>query len=1035
VKLTFYDNRHLLFVSIAGILVAGVSAFFAIPRLEDPRITNRNPIVLTPVPGASAERVEALVTEPLEEALQEIAEIKEMNSTSRSGTSVISIALKDEIEAGANERVFSKIRDQLADAERLLPPDALSPEVDDERDPVAFTLLVALQWEAEGEPRLGLMTRLAEELADRLRNVDGTELVRLYGDVDEEVTVSFDQEEVRALGLTVDHVAGALRQADAKRSAGTLRTEATDVQLEVEGGFSALDRLRRVPLLDSDGLALAQLGDVAVVERGWDDPPIEIGRSDGRRCVYVGARMSGDAKVGGWSSEALDIVEEARRDFGPGVELSIVFDQSEYTIERLRELALNLLLGVGVVMVVILLTMGFRSALVVGSAIPLVAAATLFGVLLSGGQLHQMSVFGMIIALGLLIDNAIVVVDETRKRIERGMPPRDAVGDTLAHLAGPLFASTLTTTLAFAPIVLLPGNAGDFVGYIGGSVIIAILSSYAISMTIIAALAGRHLRVRAGEDSRRRSWIGQGLPGAAAARLTRKLMIAGLRTPVAMMILSTLPALAGFAVAPHLGNQFFPPVDRDMFDLRVWLPEQTSIERTHDVVASMEETLRDRADVERVHWLVGGSFPSVYYNLSMNQDRASHYAQAVIDATSSETVQRMIPEIQRTLDAEFPGAQVVVRSFGQGPPVDADLVFRIHGPTIDQMQRIGDVYREAMQAHPDVLHTRTSMPRGQPKLWFNANEDEARFAGYSLDALSSELRGQLDGSVGGAVLEDVVELPVRIRAPAGQRRSVAGLASLAFPVPEQRWAPLEAIGSFELRPETASISRFDSRRTNIVEGYTAEDVLAIDVTREVQDALDADGFELPPGYRVELGGELDTNQDAVGNLLQYAPVLAVIMVASLILTFRSVLLACVLVAVAVCSVGLALLNTFFIGFPISFNTILGTFGLIGIAFNDSIVVLAAIRENDRARLGDRAAIADAVLGCSRHVISTTLTTIGGFLPLLLLVGGEFWPSLAIVLAGGVGGATILALVFIPASYVLVITMTRHLTPRPPRALP
>jgi multidrug efflux pump subunit AcrB len=417
VKLTFFDNTHLLFVSIAGILVAGVSAFFAIPRLEDPRITNRNPIVLTPVPGASAERVEALVTEPLEEALQEIAEIKETNSTSRAGISVISIALEDEIEAGENERVFSKIRDQLADAERLLPPDALSPEVDDERDPVAFTLLVALQWDAEGEPRLGLMTRLAEELADRLRNIDGTELVRLYAEVDEEITVSIDRDEVSALGLTVADVARALQRADAKRSAGTLRTGALDVQLEVEGGFSAVDRLRRIPLQDGDGLAIAQLGDVADIARGWDDPPLEIGRSDGRRSVYVAARMNSDTKVGGWSEQALGIVEDARRTFGPGVELSVVFDQSAYTIERLRELAFNLLLGVGVVMVVIFLTMGFRSALVVGSAIPLVAAATLFGVLLSGGQLHQMSIFGMIIALGLLIDNAIVVVDETRKRM------------------------------------------------------------------------------------------------------------------------------------------------------------------------------------------------------------------------------------------------------------------------------------------------------------------------------------------------------------------------------------------------------------------------------------------------------------------------------------------------------------------------------------------------------------------------------------------------------------------------------------------
>jgi len=951
--------------------------------------------------------------------LQEIAEIKETNSTSRFGISVISISLSDQIDAGENERVFSKIRDQLADAERLLPADAASPELDDERDPVAFTLLLAIKWDAGGEPRLGLMTRLAEELGDRLRNVAGTELVRLHGEVDEEVLVSIDRDKVRALGLTVPQVAASLGQADAKRSAGTLRTNAVDVQLEVEGGFEAVERIRRIPLLDGEGLAVAQLGDAASVERRWDEPPVEIGLSDGGRAVYVAARMGTDNQVGRWSADAMEIVGAARDEFGSGIDVSVVFDQSGYTVDRLRELAFNLLLGVCVVVVVIFLTMGLRAAAVVGSAIPLVAGATLFGVLLSGGQLHQMSIFGMIIALGLLIDNAIVVVDETRKRVERGMSPRESVGDTLGHLAGPLFASTLTTTLAFAPIVLLPGNAGDFVGYIGGSVIIAIVSSYFISMTVIAALAGRYGGfVRARERSRR-SWIASGLPGAGAARVARRLMLLGFRVPVAMMLLATLPAVAGFAVAPHLGNQFFPPVDRDMFDLRVWMPQQTPVARTREIVEEIEAELRERDDVERVHWPVGGSFPSVYYNLTMNQDRSSHDAQAVIDAASAQAVQEMIPAIQRTLDERFPQAQIVARSFGQGPPIDADLEFRIYGPSIDGMQRVGDVYRNAMQSHPDVLHTRTNIPRGSPKLWFDANEDEARFAGYSLNALASELRGQLDGALGGAVLEDLEELPVRVRVGGEARETVAGLASIGFPSGDRNWAPLEAIGTLELRPETASIARFDSRRTNILEGYTVEDALPIDVTRDVQAPLDERGYELPPGYRVELGGELDTNRDAVGDLMQYAPVLGVIMIAALVLTFRSVLLAGVLIAVAACSVGLALLNTFFIGFPVSFNTILGTFGLIGIAFNDSIVVIAAIRENPRARAGDPGAIADAVLGCSRYVISTTLTTIGGFLPLLLLVGGEFWPSLAIVLAGGVGGATILALVFVPASYVLL----------------
>jgi multidrug efflux pump subunit AcrB len=684
-------------------------------------------------------------------------------------------------------------------------------------------------------------------------------------------------------------------------------------------------------------------------------------------------------------------------------------------------------MGAAVVMLVIFLTMGLRSSLIVGSALPLVAALSLFGILLVGGELHQMSIFGMIIALGLLIDNAIVVVDEVRKRREAGLGPEDALARTLRHLAGPLFASTLTTTLAFAPIVLLPGNAGDFVGFIGISVILSITGSYAISITVIGALAAR-LGGGAPAQREARSWWRHGCGVGPLGPLTRRGLVIGLRAPIALMLIASLPALIGFGVAPHLGRQFFPPVERDMFDLRVWLPRPSSIQRTRQVAQAMEDVIREQPEVQRVHWLIGASFPRVYYNLLMNQDRSAFYAQAVIDVTDARATARLVPLLQAELDRRFPQAQPVLRSFGQGPPVDADVQFRVFGPSIERLQRIGDQIRLALQDHPAVLHTRTSLPRGEPKLWFEAGEDETRLAGFSLGDLAGELRGRLDGLRGGSIIEDVEELPVWVRLAGDRRSTVAGVASTNFPQRPGATAPLEALGALKLKPELGGVSRFDSVRCNIIDGYTREGALPIDVTREVQSALDRRGFELPPGYRIELGGSLEQDQEAVGNLAQFAPVLVTIAVAALILTFRSLLLAGILLAVGGLSVGLGLLSTFCIGFPVSFNTILGTLGLIGVAFNDSIVVLAAIREDDRARMGDPQAIASAVLGCSRHVISTTLTTIGGFLPLLLLTEGQFWPSLAIVLAGGVAGASLLAMGFVPGAYRLLVRTDRSSRP-------
>ena len=1020
----FHDNRHLLWVSVAVLAVAGISAFLALPRLEDPRITNRNPILLTPVPGASADRVEALVTDELEDALQEISEIKQLESTSRTGMSVVSIELRDAIGAGENERVFSKIRDQLARVAPDLPPEAESPTLDDERDPAAFTLIVALTWASRAEePDLGVLTRLSEELGDRLRGLPGTEIVRRYGDVAEEIRVAVDAPAAASVGLSVPGVRDRLRAADAKVSAGTLRPTARDIPVEVAGELDALERVRRVPLRASGNDAAVRVGDVARVRRDWRRPPREIGVSRGERCVYVAARMRTGAQIGAWSRAAKRELAAFRDAAGSGVAARVVFDQSHYTEKRLASLGWNMLLGAGVVMAVVFLTMGARSALIVGLALPLTVAATLFGVMMTGGALHQMSIFGMIIALGLLIDNAIVVVDELRKRRAAGMAPRRALDATLRHLGAPLLASTATTALAFAPIVLLPGNAGDFVGYIGGSVILAVTSSFLISMTVIAALAARHGDAAAETSDRR--WWRHGIGGERLGAVLEGLLARGLRRPIVPVVLAALPALAGFGVGGHLGRQFFPPVDRDMGDVRVWLPRSSSVGETRRRMESIGEAIRSDQRVEAVHWLAGASFPSVYYNLLMNKDRAAHYAQGVIEAPSPVALEALLPELQRRLDRAFPGAQIVLRSFGQGPPVPADVVFRVFGPSVERLRGLGETIRRRLQAHPEVLHTRTTLPRGEPKLFVRADEDAARFAGYGLREIAGRLRARLVGAAGGSVLEGVTDLPVRVRTGGAPRTTMAGIGSVALPAGDHGWLPIASLGELALEPALGAVTRFDGRRCHTIEAYTREGALPIDVTRDVRSALERRGFALPEGYRWELGGALEQDAEAVSNLLAYAPILATMMCAGLVLAFRSVRLALLLGLVAGLSVGLALLSTWAIAFPVSFNTILGALGLIGVALNDSIVVLAAIRADPDARAGDPAGLARAALGCGRHVASTTFTTIGGFLPLLLFVGGDFWPSLAIVLAGGVGGATLLAIGLVPAGYRLLAAPGRR----------
>ncbi|MEM7384190.1 MAG: efflux RND transporter permease subunit [Verrucomicrobiota bacterium] len=1017
----FVTNKHLLVITIVVILVAGISAFQGLPRQEDPVITNRGAQIRTVFPGASAARVEALVTEPLEQKLKEVPAVKHIDSSSRAGISIVSVELIDGVTEESNDAIFSEMRDKMAEAADAFPSQVHPPVFDEKRIAVAFTSVTSLQWNDGSEQALSVLRRQAEDLADRLRAIPGTDIVQVFGAPMEEVGVEVDSDKVAALGLSTAQVAAALRGADSKNPAGSLRGSDRELLIEVTGELDSIQRVREVPLVTLPNGTQVRVGDVAEVSRTLQDPPDQIALRDGTRALFVAARTVPDLRVDLWARNANETLIEFQDGVGGGIRMDTVFDQETYTTRRLGELAGNLMLAAGVVLIVIILLMGWRASWIVSCALPLTGSLTLFIVALNGGELHQMSIFGMIIALGLLIDNAIVVTDEVRHHRKAGLTPLEAVSRTVRHLFVPLLASTLTTMLSFLPILLLPGNAGDFVGSIAGSVIIALGASFFVAMTVIAALAG--LFGHRENSSPLPHWLREGVSPRAGNRFGRRLLLAAMKRPLLTVGMSLIIPVIGFLLAGTLGSQFFPRTDRNMFEVEITLGSDASIERTRALAEDVATLIREEPGVQTVDWLVGASFPTVYYNLIMTQDGSSNYAHGIVTTTDFDAVATMMDGLQARLDQRFPEAQILLTKFAQGPPADADVEFRLTGPDINTLQALGEEVRRQLVAHPGILHTLTSLPRGEPKLWLETNETKASLAGLSLATVAGQIEAAFEGSVGGSLLEDIEELPVRVREAGASRDQPKDLRhfNLTLPGPDSpvQWAPVSALSEIELRPEQAGITRRNGQRVNRILGFARPDVLAIDITEEVMANLDAGGFQLPPGYSLELGGEAENRNEAVGNLFLYLPVIIVLTIATLILTFRSVRMALILLLVAPLSAGFGLLATWAMQFPISFNTILGSIGLMGLTFNDNIVVLASLVKNARAAQGDPEAIVDAVLRCSRHLISTTLTTIGSFLPLLIFIGGQFWPPLAIVLAGGIGGSTLLAFTFTPAFFRLL----------------
>lgn len=1016
----FYRNRRLLILLMALIAVAGLSSFYILPRMEDPVLTKRSALVQTRFPGADATRVESLVSEKIEEELREIDEIKELRSISRSGMSTITIELRDDVYEV--DEVWSRIRDKIDDARVEFPSGAKEPDFE-EMDVKAYALIVALVWDNPNPVNYAVLRRSAKQLEDRLRAVSGTEDIDTFGDPDEEILVEIQPDRVATLGLSVEQIARQVEASDAKLTAGLLRGQKSDLLIDVDSELDSLSRIARTPVqFGSEGHSV-QLGDIATIHKGVAQPLSSLVVADGKPAVTLGMFVRDSMRIDHWSQDAKNVIREFEQSLADDVQVQMLFDQNRYVEARLSGLIWNLLFGGLAVIVVIVFMMGWRNALVIGTALPLSAFMVLAGLRMLDIPIHQMSVTGLIIALGLLIDNAIVVVDEVRTKLHARMAPEDAVISTVRHLAVPLLGSTLTTALAFAPIALMPGPAGEFVGSIAISVILAICSSFFLAMTVIPAIAA--LFADPEEDPETGHWWQVGFSHAGLRNAYSKSLDFLFSKPLLGVGLGCILPISGFIVAGSLPEQFFPPADRDQINIELELSAHASLAETRETIAAIREVVLEHPQVRGIEWFLGESAPQFYYNIIAKRENSSNFAQALVQLNSAHGGQELIHELQQELDRKVPHSRVLVRQLEQGPPFDAPIEVRLFGPDLHQLSQSGDELRTILSQTPDVLHHKAELADPLPKLTLKIDEEQARLAGLDHAEVSRQLNAALEGALGGSILEETEELPVRIRVPHDRRGSLDNIASLQLisskktPDGQAQYVPLTAIADVRMSSEIAAISHFNGERMNEVQAYIKAGVLPAKVLADFQKRLQQAGYELPPGYRLEWGGEASKRDDAVGNLMANVGVLMVLMVATLVLSFSSFRVAGLVGAVGILSIGLGLGMLWLFGFPFGFMAIVGSMGLAGVAINDAIVVLAELRANPRASKGDRVVVRDVVLRSTRHVVATSLTTVAGFIP-LVLAGGGFWPPLAITIAGGVGGATLLALYFIPSAYILVM---------------
>ena len=1033
-----HRNPRIVWLLLATIVIAGLSSYFVIPRLEDPVLGQRVAVVTTTYPGADPAKLDSTVSNPIESWLKEFPEIKQVRSNTRTNISNVVIELHDQVNDA--ESVWSSIENKLSANAGQLPAGCNDPDLD--VFPLkAFAAILAIVPKSEIELDPFQHRRLARELRARLLNLSSTESVEIFGDPGEQISIEVDPAVLSSTGLTVGRIAQQIEDSELV-PAGDSELAGMQLIIDIQEEADLIQRLGQVFITYRPDEEPTRLSEIATIVRRTRQPQTSQALVDGRKSLVLGIMASSDSRIDLWTQQLQQVTSQFKQDFPGSFSVEPLFLQSSQIDQRMNGLLQNLAISTLAVVLLVFLLMGWRCMIVVAISLPLSALLVLCGLRMLSIPIHQMSVTGLIVALGLLIDNAIVMVEEVRSRIFKGLKPLQAMTEAIRHLGMPLFGSTLTTILAFLPIATLPGPAGEFVGSIAVSVILAIGASFLLAITLLP-----QMMIMLGVNENRTGLLDYGIRFKPLESLYRLSLKATFKVPLLGILLGAALPVIGFYFAQGLPRQFFPATDRNQLQIELEMPASSRLGSVRESVDIVNEIVAADAQVRRQCWFLGHSAPTFYYNVVPRRRGTPSYAQAFVDFSGQADADQLANRLQKQIDAQVLGARVIVRKLEQGPPFDAPLEIRVLGNDIQMLEKLGTELRQILSTTNSVTHTRADLEDTVRKMDLDLDPAASRDAKLSPQDVSKFLFAAVNGAPAGTLFDSGQELPIHVRVDYGERSKMELLSALQVstgrpvshsanqsasgsPPTEPPPSPtLGSLGEFGLNAEVAAVLRLDGRLVNEVKAYTKSGVLPSVVLDEFKSRLGESDFVLPDGYRIEYGGESEKRDEAVSTLIANAVVLFALMLLTLVAVLGSFRGALTIAAVGGLAIGLGPLALYCFGFPFGFMAIVGTMGLVGVAINDSIVVLAAIRANRKEAAENGAAareLSEVVFGCTRHIIATTLTTMIGFLP-LILDGGRFWPPLAIVISAGVGGATLLALYFVPSLYLVLFGNSRSAT--------
>ena len=1007
------DKNRITAVALVLILFAGVDAFFSLPQDEDPGFIIRTAQVLTLFPGASPDRVELLVSDKLEKAIQEIPQLDFVSSISRNGVSEVFVNIQES--ESRMRPIWDDLRRKVERARRDLPEGVVGPFVNDEFGDV-FGILIAVTGE-------GFTYAELKEVADQVRNellkIRDAAKVEIVGAQEERVFVEYSNARLAELGLSAVYLKQVLESRNILLPGGDINTGDERIILEPSGSFESVEDLARTVLSVPGSSGLIYLQDIARVTRGTIDPPESKVRSSGVPALAMGVSLRKGGNLITLGDSVKETIRNLEARYPIGIEFDIVAFQPEVVERKVDEFVSNLFQAILIVIVVMLVSLGLRTGLVVSSLIPMAMVMSLLVMGLAGIGLDQISLAALIISLGLLVDNSIVMSESILVGIGEGQPAVDAAVSAAGELKVPLLTSSLTTAAAFLPIYLAESTTGEYCAPLFKVVAITLLCSWLLSLTMVPLLCVRFLRVQRRESSGFESrWH----------RMYRNVLIGLLRRRLLSLlgvVVIFIGVLQLFAFIPSI---FFPPKDRPLFSAELELPIGTPIERTEEVVASIEAFLRDEMmpgddggeGVTSWASFIGAGPPR--YTLTYSPKApSSEYAMLLVNTTSYPAIDAtLIPRLERYCIEAFPDLKATIRSMLNGPPVTDPVEIRLSGEDADALFRIVDDVKAELEQIPGTKNISDNWGARTKKLDVRIDQARARRAGLSSQDVAISLQTSLTGFETTQYREGDEIIPVTLRTVEAERRDPGKLETMnIFSQATGQTVPLSQVADLEIVWQPSKILRRDGLKTVTVSCGLEEGVTAVEVVNVLDAWLGTERAGWPVGYTYEYGGEIEASVEANQSVGEKVPVAALVIILLLVGQFNSIrkpmiILLTIPLGLIGVIIGLLIGNSYF-----GFMTFLGVISLAGIVINNAIVLIDRISiETDVNGLEPDRAIIVAGQRRLRPIVLTTCTTIGGMLP-LWYGGGVMFQPMAIAIIFGLLFATALTLGVVPLLYALL----------------